>query len=137
MKNRFSLKKLLKILIVNISILLALFLVSESVFMVLQTYRDLEFDYKSQNKNFDSEIPRIPLKVFVKNLLFFADIQYSYNTNNNYFHLDEFRKPSVGENYQNKDIIIAGCSFAHGACVEDDETISAVIAQKFPIIKED
>ena len=135
MKNRFSLKKFFKILIINISILLALFLLSESIFIVLETYRDTDYEYKLKNKNFDEKTPRIPLKVFIKNMLFLADIEYRYNTNNNYFQLCEFRKPSVGKNYKNKDIIIAGCSFAHGACVGDNETISAVIAQKFPKYK--
>ena len=135
MKNRFSLKKFFKILIVNISILLALFLVSESIFIVLETYRDTDYEYKLKHKNFDEKTPRIPLKVFIKNMLFLADIEYRYNTNNNYFQLCEFRKPSVGKNYKNKDIIIAGCSFAYGFCVGDDETINTIIAKKFPKYK--
>lgn len=62
-------------------------------------------------------------------------ILYFCDTNNKFFQIDKFRKPFVGKDYKNEDIIIAGCSFAQGACLYDDETISAVIAKKFPKYK--
>ena len=48
-------------------------------------------------------------------MIFEMKILYFCDTNNKFFQIDEFRKPFVGKDYKNEDIIIAGCSFAQGA----------------------
>ena len=109
-------------------------LIFEFISLFLKTKNDIEYEYKINNKNFEKTTD-VSLKDFVKYMLFEMEILYFYDTNNNYFQPDEFRKPTVGKDYKNEDIIIAGCSFAQGACLNDDETISAVIAKKFPKYK--
>ena len=124
----------LKLIILNIVIILIILLCFEIFFLILKTKEDIEYDYKINNKNFELKAPKLSLKKFVKYMLFEMNILYFYDANN-YFEQEEFRKPSVGKNYKNEDIIIAGCSFAHGASLKDNETVSAILAKKFPKYK--
>ena len=131
MNNKENLKKIA----INFIAILTILLIIEFMSLVLKTRNDIEYDYKLNNKNIELKSPKLSLKYFIKYMLFNEmKIIYFYNTDN-YFVQQEFRKPSVGKNYKNEDIIVAGCSFAHGASLNDNETISAVLAEKFPKYK--
>lgn len=128
-------KQILKKIAINFIAVLMILLTVEFVTLILKTKNDMEYEHKLKAKDFQSKTTKISIKEFLKYMLFEIDILYFYDTDNNYFRLSEFRKPSVGKNYKNENIIVAGCSFAHVACVNDNETISAVLAEKFPKYK--
>lgn len=128
MKQGFILK-IIKIIVINIIIIFLLLGVTELFFAGVQTNSALlersRVDHQSRVVN----QPKLPIDRYLQEV--FDRIHYFYFefNYNSYFNISDFRKPAIGSQYKNKNIILAGCSYTYGDHLDYKDTMGVVMSE--------
>lgn len=124
-----KLKKIASIIVINIIILFSLLAILEFTCLIMKVnaafssmLNERQTTFKINNaKQLSVDYLRI-LKIYVQNCYLNANKE-------NYIKIEDFRKPSIGSQYKNKNIVLAGCSFTYGDSLADEDTFSAELAK--------
>lgn len=119
--NNFSnWQSFLQKLSVNIFLILACLFAAEFILGIKEVNQQLKYGEHNPQQS-----KLISFLYGTKDLFY-----YNYIENSElYFKNKKFRQPSIGSEYKNEDIVLAGCSFAYGEEIKYEETFGVNLAK--------
>ncbi len=104
-------------------------IIAELCFCIYNAYSVSKQFLKINKEYLNIHTKNAQIKLF-KRILKENLLDYIKNSSYSYFDSNEFRMPSIiSVSKTNKNIVTAGCSFAYGAGLNDNETFSAVLSK--------
>lgn len=120
--------KILKVVVINILVFIVLLFILDFIFAVIDTKQ--YFRIIIQNSHTESTRPQkvSALRIFAKTI---DRISYYYFRKDYkiFCSKNDFREPSCGKFYKNKNMIIAGCSYTYGDCLDYKDTLGVVLTE--------
>lgn len=127
--------KALKVTFFSLVFLLFLFLFSECISGFKLTQKDPCFALLYNPNIYNRKTDKLSFFDIIKREKYIANYLYFNKSLSNYFDDREFRSPSTGKYYKDKNIILAGSSFVWGYKLEQKDTFCVILTKFFPEYK--
>lgn len=123
-------KKGFKIIAINLLVLCGLLLAAELFVGGIVVRKELLTEHYVMQLHSDEKVPDITITKYSKEYVKRVIDRHFVSKFNKYYELRDFRTPAVGKSYKgNKDIVLAGCSYAYGTGIEQEETFGEELAR--------